>query len=169
MGGWGGHAGYYGSVLPSWRYRARLLQEMSTWDAHSLAHLDTRMQPCIFRMQGYLPRDLYQLDCAYGTEQDLRELIKVFHEHKIKVCADVVVNHRCASYQGSDGKWNKFGGRLAWDSTAICSNNPAFGGRGNPKQGDDYAAAPNVDHSQERIRNVSPACCSEERFFVLMH
>ncbi len=37
---------------------------------------------------------------------------------------------------------------MAWDSSAICSNNPAYGGRGNPKQGDDYAAAPNVDHSQ---------------------
>lgn len=60
----------------------------------------------------------------------------------------------CASNQGSDGKWNKFGGRLAWDASAICSNNPAFGGRGNPKQGDDYAAAPNIDHTQERIRNV---------------
>ena len=63
---------------------------------------------------------------------------------------------RCANNQGADGKWNKFGGRLAWDSTAICSNNPAFGGRGNPKQGDDYAAAPNVDHSQEKIRKVGP-------------
>lgn len=61
----------------------------------------------------------------------------------------------CANSQGSDGKWNKFGGRLAWDASAICSNNPSFGGRGNPKQGDDYAAAPNIDHSQERIRNVS--------------
>jgi len=53
---------------------------------------------------------------------------------------------QCA--QGPDGKWNKYGGRLAWDASAICSNNPAFGGRGNPKQGDDYAAAPNIDHSQ---------------------
>lgn len=63
---------------------------------------------------------------------------------------------RCANNQGSDGKWNKFGGRLAWDSTAICSNNPAFGGRGSPKQGDDYAAAPNIDHTQEHIRQVRP-------------
>jgi hypothetical protein len=50
--------------------------------------------------------------------------------------------------QGPDGKWNKFGGRLAWDASAICSNNPAYGGRGARKQGDDYAAAPNVDHTQ---------------------
>ncbi|GFR49731.1 hypothetical protein Agub_g11888 [Astrephomene gubernaculifera] len=103
--------------------------------------------------QGYLPKDLYALDSAYGSEGELRDLISSFHQHQIKVIADIVINHRCASNQGGDGKWNKFGGRLAWDASAICSNNPAFGGRGNPKQGDDYAAAPNIDHSQERIRN----------------
>jgi len=102
--------------------------------------------------QGYLPRDLYELNCAYGSEAELRDLISIMHEHGLKVIADIVVNHRCASYQGSDGKWNKFGGRLAWDASAICCNNPAYGGRGNPKQGDDYTAAPNVDHSQERVR-----------------
>jgi hypothetical protein len=35
---------------------------------------------------------------------------------------------RCAHFQGSDGKWNKFGGRLAWDAGAICNNNPGEGG-----------------------------------------
>lgn len=100
--------------------------------------------------QGYLPRDLYKLDSAYGSEQALRELISTMHSHGIKAVADIVINHRCASYQGPDGKWNKFGGRLAWDSTAITCNNPAWGGRGNPKQGEEYAAAPNIDHSQVR-------------------
>jgi alpha-amylase len=54
--------------------------------------------------------------------------------------------------QGPDGKWNKFGGRLAWDSSVICSNNPAFGGSGSRKKCEDYSAAPNLDHSQERVR-----------------
>jgi alpha-amylase len=57
---------------------------------------------------------------------------------------------RCATYQSSDGKWNKFGGRLAWDNTAICNNNPAWNGRGAHKTGDDYPAAPNIDHTQVR-------------------
>lgn len=74
--------------------------------------------------------------------------------HMTNTYAPASCPRSCASNQGSDGKWNKFGGRLAWDASAICSNNPAFGGRGNPKQGDDYAAAPNIDHTQERIRNV---------------
>lgn len=50
-------------------------------------------------LQGYLPRDLYCLDSRYGSEADLRNVISVFHEHGIKVIADVVVNHRCASFQ----------------------------------------------------------------------
>lgn len=50
--------------------------------------------------------------------------------------------------QGDDGKWNKFGGRLAWDKSAICSNNPAFGGSGGWKKAEDYPAAPNIDHAQ---------------------
>lgn len=46
-------------------------------------------------LQGYLPRDLYQLDSCYGSEAELRELIDKCHEHNIKVIADIVVNHRC--------------------------------------------------------------------------
>lgn len=102
--------------------------------------------------QGYLPRDLYDLNSKFGTEAELRDAIAVFHEQGIKVVADIVINHRCAHYQGDDGKWNKFGGRLAWDKSAICSNNPAFGGSGGLKSAEDYPAAPNIDHSQERIR-----------------
>lgn len=102
--------------------------------------------------QGYLPRDLYQLDCCYGSEGELRDLISTFHSNNIKVLADIVVNHRCAHNQDSSGKWNKFGGRLAWDASAICCNNPEFGGRGNHKTGDDYTAAPNIDHTNDRVR-----------------
>ena len=102
--------------------------------------------------QGYLPRDLYDLNTPYGTEAELRELIAVLHENGLKAIADVVINHRCAHYQSSDGKWNVFGGRLAWDKSSICSNNPIFGGTGSRKSQEDYSAAPNIDHSQDRVR-----------------
>lgn len=103
--------------------------------------------------QGYLPRDLYDLNSCYGTEAELRDCITALHDVGIKVLADIVINHRCATYQSPDGKWNRFGGRLAWDQRAICNNNPAWGGRGNHKTGDDYPAAPNIDHTQEFVRN----------------
>ncbi len=102
--------------------------------------------------QGYLPRDLYDLNSKYGTEAELRQAISVLHEHGLKAVADIVINHRCAHYQGTDGKWNKFGGRLAWDNTVLCSNNPSYGGTGGFKRQEDYPAAPNLDHAQERVR-----------------
>lgn len=46
----------------------------------------------------------------------------------------------------------QYGGRLPWDATAICTGDD-FGGRGGPKRGEHYAAAPNIDHSNPRIRN----------------
>lgn len=73
--------------------------------------------------------------------------------HSVMHIAATCVCSRCATYQSSDGRWNKFGGRLAWDPSAICNNNPAWAGRGNHKTGDDYPAAPNIDHTQEKIRN----------------
>jgi len=102
--------------------------------------------------QGYLPTDLYNLNSQYGSEGELRACLRTMHDADLKVIADIVINHRCAAAQSDDGKWNKFGGRLAWDQSAICCNNPAFAGTGNAKTGEDYVAAPNIDHTQEKIR-----------------
>lgn len=41
---------------------------------------------------------------------------------------------------------------MAWDKSYICNNNPSFGGTGSHKPQEDYVAAPNLDHSQERVR-----------------
>ena len=49
--------------------------------------------------QGYLPRDLYNLNSCYGSEGALRECIQVLHEANLKVIADIVINHRCAHSQ----------------------------------------------------------------------
>ena len=55
--------------------------------------------------------------------------------------------------QDSQGRWNKYGGRLPWGTEAICSDNATFGGTGHPKRGEDYTAAPNIDHAQQRVRD----------------
>lgn len=49
--------------------------------------------------QGYLPRDLYNLNSKYGSEAELRECLGVLHENNIKAVADIVLNHRCAHSQ----------------------------------------------------------------------
>ena len=145
--------------------------------------------------QGYLPRDLYDLNSKYGSETELRECIKELKKWNLKVIADIVINHRCAhkqvrasvaalcaawkrahrvaclsstpsqrgphscpaasdaaGMQDSAGRWNQFGGRLAWDETAICCNNREYGGRGAHKTGEDYTAAPNIDHTNEGVQ-----------------
>lgn len=98
-----------------------------------------------------MPRDLYNFNSNFGSESELRQCIKAFNRGGVKVLADVVINHRCAEFQNEDKKWNKFGGKLAWDDSAVCSGDE-FGGKGAPKIGDLYSAAPNIDHSNPVIR-----------------
>eukprot|EP00239_Pterosperma_sp_CCMP1384_P006863 CAMPEP_0197854428 /NCGR_PEP_ID=MMETSP1438-20131217/24657_1 /TAXON_ID=1461541 /ORGANISM="Pterosperma sp., Strain CCMP1384" /LENGTH=767 /DNA_ID=CAMNT_0043469163 /DNA_START=187 /DNA_END=2490 /DNA_ORIENTATION=+ len=101
--------------------------------------------------QGYLPTDLYNLNSKYGSEEDLKNLLRRMRERELKSVADIVINHRCASSQ-KDGKWNQFGGRLAWNESVITCNNPQWGGSGARSTGDEYEAAPNIDHTQEMVR-----------------
>ncbi|KAI3978016.1 hypothetical protein MKX01_032393 [Papaver californicum] len=88
----------------------------------------------------------------YGNIEDLKMLVKRFHEVGIKVLGDVVLNHRCAHHQNQNGIWNIFGGRLKWDDSALVADDPHFQGRGNKSSGDNFHAAPNIDHSQEFVR-----------------
>ncbi|MBA0744022.1 hypothetical protein Gogos_006664 [Gossypium gossypioides] len=102
--------------------------------------------------EGYMPKDLYNLNSRYGTIDELKELVKSLHEVGIKVLGDVVLNHRCAHFKNQNGVWNIFGGRLNWDDRAVVADDPHFQGRGNKSSGDNFHAAPNIDHSQEFVR-----------------
>ncbi len=44
--------------------------------------------------QGYLPRELYNFNSAYGTEAQLRNLINQYHNLDMKIIGDIVINHR---------------------------------------------------------------------------
>ncbi|KAK7362191.1 hypothetical protein VNO77_04297 [Canavalia gladiata] len=102
--------------------------------------------------EGYMPKDLYNLNSRYGTIDELKDVVKCFHNVGIKVLGDAVLNHRCAHYKNQNGIWNLFGGRLNWDDRAIVADDPHFQGRGNKSSGDNFHAAPNIDHSQEFVR-----------------
>lgn len=58
--------------------------------------------------------------------EQLKNLVDKLHEVGIKALGDAVLNHRCAEFQNENGVWNKFGGRLNWDSRAIVSDDPHF-------------------------------------------
>ncbi|XP_016508039.2 uncharacterized protein LOC107825671 isoform X2 [Nicotiana tabacum] len=102
--------------------------------------------------QGYMPSDLYNLNSAYGSVEELRSCIEEMHNQDLLALGDVVLNHRCAHKQSPNGVWNIFGGKLAWGPEAIVCDDPNFQGRGNPSSGDIFHAAPNIDHSQEFVR-----------------
>ena len=102
--------------------------------------------------EGYMPRDYYSLDSCYGDKHELKSVISALHDNGILVLGDAVLNHRCAHFQDERGLWNKFGGKLDWDSRAIVCNDPNFGGRGNHSDGDFFHAAPNIDHSQPFVK-----------------
>ncbi|KAL4569568.1 hypothetical protein LXL04_025209 [Taraxacum kok-saghyz] len=102
--------------------------------------------------EGYMPRDLYNLNSRYGNVEELKALVKKFHQAGIRVLGDAVINHRCAHHQNQNGVWNIFGGLLNWDDRAVVADDPHFQGRGNKSSGDNFHAAPNIDHSQEFVR-----------------
>lgn len=102
--------------------------------------------------QGYMPSDLYNLNSAYGSEEELKHCIDEMHNQDLLALGDVVLNHRCAHEQSPNGIWNIFGGKLAWGPEAIVCDDPNFQGRGNPSNGDIFHAAPNIDHSQDFVR-----------------
>lgn len=62
----------------------------------------------------------------YGSIDELKNLVKRYHEVGIKVLGDAVLNHRCAQYQNQNGIWNIFGGRLNWDDRAVVADDPHF-------------------------------------------
>ncbi|CAI9779330.1 unnamed protein product [Fraxinus pennsylvanica] len=102
--------------------------------------------------EGYMPTDLYNLNSRYGNIDELKILVKELHKVGIRILGDVVLNHRCAQYKNQNGIWNIFGGRLNWDDRAVVADDPHFQGRGNKSSGDNFHAAPNIDHSQEFVR-----------------
>lgn len=48
--------------------------------------------------------------------------------------------------------WNRFGGKLDWDSRAIVGDDRNFRGRGGASSGEIFHAAPNIDHGQQFVK-----------------
>lgn len=111
--------------------------------------------------QGYMPGDYYDLGhgdaldhnrTLYGSREELETVLKGFKRKGMVCLADVVINHRCASHQ-ENGLWNVFhhpSGKMQWEKWAIARGD--VGGTGSPDSGQDFAAAPDIDHGQARVR-----------------
>ncbi len=112
--------------------------------------------------QGYMPGDWYDLGhgqelshnrTLYGNKEELKACIDAFHDKDIKCIGDIVVNHRCGSHQDNQGNWNIYhfpSGKAKWEQWAIVAGDT--GGQGANDTGGDFGAAPDVDHTNERVR-----------------
>lgn len=108
--------------------------------------------------QGYLPGDYYDLGCEdyptfYGTKKQLMSALKALNDRNIAPIADIVINHRCAGKQDENGIWNIFhypSGKAQWEQWAACEGQ--FGGTGNPDTGDNFHAAPDIDHTNKQVQ-----------------
>ncbi|KAH9294391.1 hypothetical protein KI387_040404 [Taxus chinensis] len=110
--------------------------------------------------QGYLPGKLYDLDSSkYGSLEQLKQAVEAFRQNGVRCVADIVINHRTGSKQDDKGNWCIFEGgtnddRLDWGAWAIPPNDKPYQscGSGNADTGDDYEAAPDLDHANPRVQ-----------------
>lgn len=108
--------------------------------------------------QGYLPGDYYDLGSKesptfYGDQQQLEAALDALNAQGVAPIADIVVNHRCAGKQDNNGIWNIFhfaSGKAQWEQWAVCKGQ--YGGAGNDDSGEGFHAAPDIDHSNPRVR-----------------
>ncbi len=114
--------------------------------------------------QGYLPRELYDVNSSYGTENQLKTLINQYHALGIKVISDIVINHRVGSPDAvtfRNPNWPTFyitaddEGRNFVNGPVDFSINPDFfPGTALKADGSNggFAAARDLDHKNPAVR-----------------
>jgi alpha-amylase len=98
-------------------------------------------------LDGYLPRQLYNLNSSYGTQAQLIDVINTLHNNDVKVIADIVINHRV----GTTG-WGDFT-NPTWGCWAVTSDDEWPSSCGNMDTGAGYNAARDLDHTNQTVRN----------------
>ncbi|MEL7003955.1 MAG: alpha-amylase family glycosyl hydrolase, partial [Bacteroidota bacterium] len=114
--------------------------------------------------QGYLPREINDVNSAYGTEAQLRTLINQYHGLGLKVLSDIVINHRVGTPDAvtfTNPSWPTFyitaddEGRNFVNFPVTFSINgdyvPGFALKADGSDGT-FAAARDLDHRNPAVR-----------------
>ncbi len=105
--------------------------------------------------EGYLPRQLNNLNSAYGNEKKLTEAIRSLKRVGIESIADIVINHRVGTRDWADFSYP------TWGCDAVTNNDEWNGKCGGNDTGDNYAAARDIDHSKPYVQNDIKVWMSE--------
>lgn len=97
--------------------------------------------------EGYLPRQLNNLNSNYGSTSQLRDAISALNSKGVKAVADIVVNHRVGT-----SNWADFT-NPTWGSWAVTRDDEWGQGTGNWDTGDGYSAARDLDHTNNGVRD----------------
>lgn len=113
---------------------------------------------------GYHPRQWNNQNSCWGTAEQLKKLIGDFHQHDIKVIADIVVNHRAGATDWGNFTADDFGDYGSYQLTAshICRNDemntdPAAGkwngmAKGADDTGENWGGARDLDHTSTYVQ-----------------
>ena len=113
---------------------------------------------------GYHPRQWNNQNSCWGTAEQLKNLIAEFHQRKVKVIADVVVNHRAGATDWGNFTFDDFGSYGNYQLTAdhICktdemNTDPAAGkwngkAKGANDSGENWGGARDLDHTSMYVQ-----------------
>ena len=121
-----------------------------------------------YNQMGYTPVYYFDQNSSFGTEAQLRSMIKAFKDRNVGIIADVVVNHR--NNMGENGSWVDYpaetynGVTYQMLSTDICGNDDSGKTKtwadkngytlGNNDTGEDWDGCRDLDHSSENVQNI---------------
>lgn len=104
---------------------------------------------------GYAPIWWFRHDSAFGSEAELRKMIKTFKDKGTGIIEDVVINHRNGKINWCDfptETWN--GQTFTWSLADICKGDDqgeteqhGYALTGNNDTGDDFKGARDIDHT----------------------
>jgi hypothetical protein len=101
-------------------------------------------------MDGLLVRFLRCMRCSAALHtSDVRSalIIAVPHQHSCTQATPASTTLTCRNEQEPDGV-----ATCAWDESAIASDDPVFPGKGGKDTGEDFHAAPDLDHTSEVVQ-----------------
>lgn len=113
------------------------------------------------KSMGYMPIYWFSNhNSSFGTEAQLRNMIKTFKAKGTGIIADVVINHRVGVndwYDFPTESWNGQSWHIGTDG--ICSTDEWGRGTGNRDTGEDLNGARDLDHTNANVQNNCKNYC----------